>query len=70
MIALITLYFGMIFGVLASISAFLITYSEYERHHMAKRKLLGACLESAIFTLIFFIVSSLVIGYLLMSHDL
>jgi uncharacterized membrane protein len=70
MILLITLSFGIIFGILASMSAFLITYNEYQKHHLAKQRLLIVSLQSAIVTLIFFIVSSLLIGYLLTKYIL
>ena len=56
---------GLIFSPLASAMAFLITYGEYVHHYPDKRQPVKLAIQAALVTLIFFIVLSLVIGFLL-----
>ena len=45
--------------------AFLITYHEYLRHYPSKEKPLKIALEAALFTFAFFVIVSIVIGFVL-----
>ena len=67
---LIPLFFGFFFGILAAIVAFLITYQEYQKHKFSKSRLIKMSLEAAFFTLIVFVVISLVVGYVLINFVL
>jgi len=49
------------FSPLAAIAAFLITYEEY-LHHGDKRLALKASIETAVLTLISFVILALIIG--------
>ena len=56
---------GMVFGVLAALAAFTITYNEYQRHFTSPRPAVLEALKTAAFTLlVFFILTVLVIGAL------
>jgi len=61
----ITLIIGLVFSPIAAIMAFLITYNEYQRHYPTKTKPRRMALEVAIITFVFFLVLSVVIGWLL-----
>jgi len=54
-----------IFSPLAAIMAFLITYEEYIHHYPDKRKALKMSLETAIFTLVFFLALGLFLAAIL-----
>ena len=60
----IMLTLGIVFGFMASVMAFLITYNEYQKHQFPKNRLWKESLESFIFTFIFFLVLSIILGYL------
>jgi len=64
----IMLSFGIFFGLIASVMAFLITYNEYQKHQFTKKRLWKASLESAFVTFIFFLVLSIVLGYLFTNN--
>ena len=68
MVYSIMLAFGIIFGLIASVMAFLITYNEYQRHQFTKKRLWKVSLESSIFTFIFFLILSIVLGYLFTNN--
>jgi hypothetical protein len=59
------LLIGVIFGVLAACAAFLITYNEYYKHGFRGAPLYKESLRPGIFTFVFFVCLSLLIGYLL-----
>ena len=48
------------FALLAAISAFLISYSEYSRHFMDKRKAVKISLETALVIFIVFVVITII----------
>jgi small neutral amino acid transporter SnatA (MarC family) len=50
---------------LASLTAFLIFYDEYEHHYADKRKTLKIALEAAVFTLLFFLFLGLLLAIIL-----
>jgi len=58
----LVLAFGIPLSVIACIAAFIITYSEYERHFTDRKKVWKISLESSIFTFIVFIAITIVIG--------
>lgn len=59
-----SLLFGGVFGLLAGSCAFLITWQEYEHHHMEPRQLWRMSLESFAFAFLVFMGLSLFVGYL------
>jgi uncharacterized BrkB/YihY/UPF0761 family membrane protein len=61
----VSVVISLIFSPLASVMAFLITYGEYSHHYPDKRKPIKLATEAALVTLVFFIVLSFVIGFLL-----
>lgn len=56
---------ALVFSPLASAIAFIVTYSEYLHHYPDKKKPVKLATEAALVTLVFFIVLSFVIGFLL-----
>jgi hypothetical protein len=54
---------SLIFCPLAALCAFLITFDEYSHHYPNKRKPFQLALEAAIYTFIFFLFISLLIGF-------
>jgi H+/Cl- antiporter ClcA len=54
---------GVVFGFLASLMAYLITYNEWVHHYPTKKEPRKIALEAAIFTFIFFFLISLIAGY-------
>jgi protein-S-isoprenylcysteine O-methyltransferase Ste14 len=56
---------GVIFGFLAAASAFAITWHEYEKHKFTGKRLFKEAFQSAVFTLVVFLLLSLIIGFLL-----
>ncbi len=56
---------SLIFSPLASVMAFLITYSEYLHHYPDKRKPVKLATEAALVTFFVFTVLSLLVGLLL-----
>jgi hypothetical protein len=54
---------GILFGSAAGLCAFLITYREYQRHKMARSKLMRHSLSSALFAFLFFLTFALIAGY-------
>ncbi len=61
----VSVVISLVFSPLASVMAFLITYGEYSHHYPDKRKPVKLATEAALVTLVFFIVLSFVIGFLL-----
>jgi len=56
---------GIIFGFLAALAAFVITYNEYEKHKFTGKRLFMQAFQTAFFTFVVFLVLSLLIGFLL-----
>jgi len=56
---------GIIFGFLAALMAFVITWHEYERHKFTGMRLFRESFQSAIFTFVVFLLLSLLVGFLL-----
>jgi len=55
-----------IFGLLASVMAYLITYNEYERHGFPKDRLLKESLRAAFVAFVFLFGLALIAGYLIL----
>jgi cytochrome bd-type quinol oxidase subunit 2 len=53
---------GVIFGSLAALCAYLITYKEWEHHYSDRKIPRRMALETAIFTLLFFLAIMVVVG--------
>jgi hypothetical protein len=56
---------GMVIGLFAGLIAFLITYEEYSRHYLERRKPLRLALEAAAFAFFVFLVLSVIVGFVL-----
>ena len=56
---------GIIFGFLAALAAFVITYNEYEKHKFTGKRLFMQAFQTAIFTFLIFLLLSVLIGFLL-----
>ncbi len=56
---------GFAFGLVASLMAFLITYGEYSRHFMAKKKVLKISIETASIIFAVFLAIAFVAGFIL-----
>ncbi len=54
---------GAMFGALAGLTAFLITFAEYRRHGMDARRCWREGLGSAAVAFVFFLVACLVLGF-------
>ena len=58
---------GLVFGFLAGLIAFLITYGEWQKHKFTGWQLWREALLSGSFTFVFFLASSIIIGYLVIK---
>jgi len=56
---------GVIFGFLAALAAFVITWNEYEKHKFTGKRLFMQAFQTAIFTFFIFLLLSVLIGFLL-----
>jgi len=56
---------GIIFGFLAALAAFVITYNEYEKHKFTGKRLFMQAFQTAFFTFFIFLLLSVLIGFLL-----
>ncbi len=54
-----------IFGPIAGVMAYLITYEEYSHHFLDRREVIGRSLTTALVTVAFFVVLFAIVGYLL-----
>ena len=54
---------GLVFGVLAGMMAFLITYEEYSHHHFDRGRLVRASLEAALFAFLVILALALAAGF-------
>lgn len=54
---------GLVFGLLAGLSAFLITYDEWQKHKYTGWELWREPLHRAVFAFSFFFLLSVVLGY-------
>ena len=61
----ISVVLGIIFGLLAALIAFVITWHEYEKHKFTGKRLFKEAFQAAIFTFIVFLLLSFIIGFLL-----
>lgn len=56
---------GVTFGLIAGAMAFLITYDEYAKHRLRRRRLWQESIRSGLVAFTFFVVTSIVAGHLL-----
>lgn len=59
---------GVIFGLLAALMAYLITYNEWLHHYPSKKEPRKIALEAAVFTFIIFLVLSLFIDFIFTNY--
>jgi len=59
---------GGVFGAIAGLMAYLITYGEGTHHYPTKKEPRKLALEAAVFTFIFFFLISLLAGYILINY--
>ena len=56
---------GIVFGFIAALMAFVITWHEYEKHKFTGKRLFRQAFQAAIFTFIVFLLLSLLVGFFL-----
>ena len=56
---------GVIFGFLAALMAFVITWHEYEKHKFIGKRLFKEAFQTAIFAFVVFLLLSFIIGFML-----
>jgi len=61
----ISIVIGIVFGFIAALMAFVITWHEYEKHKFTGRRLFREAFQSGIFTFAIFVILSILIGFLL-----
>jgi len=61
----ISVILGIIFGFLAALIAFVITWYEYEKHKFTGKRLFKQAFQAAIFTFVVFLFLSFIIGFVL-----
>jgi hypothetical protein len=61
----LSLGIGVVFGILAAMMAYLITYNEWISHYSTKKEPRRTALEAAIYTFFIFFFMSLIARYLL-----
>ena len=61
----ISIVIGIVFGLVAAASAFVITWHEYEKHKFTGKRLFRQAFQAAIFTFIVFLLLSLLVGFFL-----
>jgi len=59
------LFLGIVPGLLAGLLAFVITYDEYSRHYIDRRRPLRLALEAAVFAFFVFLALSVATGFVL-----
>jgi purine-cytosine permease-like protein len=64
-VLMLVLFVGLFFGSIASIMAYLITYEEYTKHFLEKRKPVLYAFQSAFFTFVVFVVIVCLVGAVL-----
>ena len=60
----VSLVIGLVFSPLAALMAFFITYDEYLHHYSDKKKSLKLALQTGVFSFMFFMILSLIIGFI------
>lgn len=61
----LSLMIGLVFGILAGLSAFAISFRGYRRQQLESAIVWRESLRAAVFAFSFFLVSSIVLGYVL-----
>jgi H+/Cl- antiporter ClcA len=56
---------GVVFGFLAALMAFLITWNEYQKHKFRGKRLFMEAFRAGLFTFVVFLSLSLLIGFIL-----
>jgi H+/Cl- antiporter ClcA len=56
---------GIVFGLLAALMAFVITWHEYEKHKFTGKRIFKEAFQSAIFTFAIFLLLSILTGFFL-----
>jgi hypothetical protein len=55
---------GLVFGPLAALGAYVITYKEYSRHGFSRRALIRRSLQAALVAFAFFLAAAALLGAL------
>jgi H+/Cl- antiporter ClcA len=64
-VLIFSIVIGIVFGFIAALMAFVITWHEYEKHKFTGKRLFKEAFQAAIFTFIVFLLLSLLIGFFL-----
>jgi maltodextrin utilization protein YvdJ len=59
----LSLLIGIFFGIVAALAAFLIIYSEFQRHRLARWRLWKEALSGALVAFVVFVVLSVIVGF-------
>jgi O-antigen/teichoic acid export membrane protein len=65
----IIILMAVVFGLLASVMAYLITYNEYERHGFPKNRLIKESLKTAFVAFAFLFVLASIAGYIFLKFN-
>ena len=63
------LFLGLIFGLLAGMAAFVITYDEYSRHRLPQGNLIKISLEISVMSFLVILAISLGVGYFFIGQN-
>jgi hypothetical protein len=66
----ISIIIGSVFGFIASLMAFVVTWNELEKHQFDRKRLIRESFQAASVTFIFFLILSLVSGFLVTKYAL
>ena len=61
----LSIVIGIVFGFIAALMAFVITWHEYKKHKFTGKRLFKEAFQSAIFTFAVFLILSFIIGFIL-----
>jgi len=64
-VLIFSIVIGIVFGFIAALMAFVITWHEYEKHKFTGKRLFRQAFQAAIFTFIVFLLLSLLVGFFL-----
>lgn len=66
----ISIIIGTVFGFIASLMAFVITWQEWERHQIERKRLWRESGQAAIVTFFFFLALSVLFGFIVTKYVL
>jgi H+/Cl- antiporter ClcA len=64
----ISIFLGFVFGLIAALIAFVVTWNELEKHQFERKRLWRESFQAAFFTFLFFLILSLLLGFLITKY--